>query len=170
MPRYKVLKSVAHNIGHSFTSLMNYVGNDYVMGHILRFARQTGHDTLIIDFVTREVRPPDLVAAPISDIPVHYIKWFWDSVDRQGSDPSFVRAARLTLQYDIQSQRPLKSAPQFMESPYRCDVVVIDDRGKQYASHFEGWWYPELGEIPSEPEPWWKFWNRKSGRSYSDKS
>jgi hypothetical protein len=31
MPRYKVLKGVAHHDGHSFTSLMNYVGNDYVM-------------------------------------------------------------------------------------------------------------------------------------------
>jgi hypothetical protein len=42
MPRFKVLKSVAHNIGHSFTSLMNYSRDDYSMGHILRFARETG--------------------------------------------------------------------------------------------------------------------------------
>jgi len=52
MPRYKVLKGVAHNIGHSFTSLMNYAIDDYTMGHVLRLARQTGRDTLIIDLVT----------------------------------------------------------------------------------------------------------------------
>jgi len=34
MARYKVLKSVAHNIGHSFTSLMNYAGDDY--GNVAR--------------------------------------------------------------------------------------------------------------------------------------
>src|SRR6516225_918103 len=31
MPRFKVLKGVAHNIGHSFTSLMNYSIDDYSM-------------------------------------------------------------------------------------------------------------------------------------------
>jgi hypothetical protein len=36
MPRHKVLKGIAHNIGHSFTSLMNYAKDDYSMGHILR--------------------------------------------------------------------------------------------------------------------------------------
>jgi hypothetical protein len=42
MPRFKVLKGVAHNVGASFTSLMNYASDDYSMGHILRFARQQG--------------------------------------------------------------------------------------------------------------------------------
>jgi hypothetical protein len=162
MPRHKVLKSVAHNIGHSFTSLMNFVDDDYVMGHILRFARQSGHETLTIDFVTNEVKPPELVADPISEVPARYIKWFWDSVDRQGSDRSYVQAARLTLRFDIATQRPHSSLPGCMESPYHCDVTVTDDRGKRYDAHFEGWWYPErLGEIASEARPWWKFWSRK---------
>jgi hypothetical protein len=52
MSRYKVLKSVAHNIGHSFTSLMNYADDDYAMGHLLRFARRSGCNTLTSDFVT----------------------------------------------------------------------------------------------------------------------
>jgi len=51
MARYRVLKSVVHNVGHSFTSLMNYADDDYVMGHILRFARGAGRDTLSIDLV-----------------------------------------------------------------------------------------------------------------------
>jgi hypothetical protein len=42
MARYRVLKRVVHNVGHSFTSLMNFCGDDYVIGHILRFARGTG--------------------------------------------------------------------------------------------------------------------------------
>jgi hypothetical protein len=68
MARFKVLKSVAHNFGHSFTSLMNYAGDDYVMGHILRFARRSGCDTLTIDFVKREAGPPELLAEPTSVI------------------------------------------------------------------------------------------------------
>jgi hypothetical protein len=101
MARYKVLKSVAHNIGHSFTSLMNYAGDDYVMGHILRFARRTEHDTLTIDFVKREADPSELLAPPISEVPARYTEWFWDLVQRHGSDRSLVQSATLTLRYDI---------------------------------------------------------------------
>ncbi len=42
MASYKVLKSVTHNVGASFTSLMNYREEDYVMGHILRRALDVG--------------------------------------------------------------------------------------------------------------------------------
>jgi hypothetical protein len=76
MSRYKVLKSVAHNIGHSFTSLMNYSGDDYVMGHVLRFARKTGCDTLRIDFVNGKASPPELLVDPIADVPARYVNFF----------------------------------------------------------------------------------------------
>jgi len=33
MPKFKVLKGVAHNIGDSFTILMNYSADDYSLGH-----------------------------------------------------------------------------------------------------------------------------------------
>lgn len=166
MARYKVLKSVAHNTGHSFTSLMNYAGDDYVMGHILRFARRTGRDTLTIDFVKGEAGPRELLAEPISDIPTRYTEWFWHLVETQGSDRALVQAATLTLRFDIANQRPLSSAPQFIESPFVCDVEIRDTRGKNYRAHFDGWWHPERREhSKSEPRTWWKFWLlRRQGR------
>jgi len=85
MSRYKVLKGVAHNIGHSFTSLMNYVDDDYVMGHILRFARSTGCSVLTIDFVTGVAQPPELLLSPISSVPSRYTEFFWDLVKNSGS-------------------------------------------------------------------------------------
>ncbi|MFY9751003.1 MAG: hypothetical protein WAJ92_00065 [Candidatus Acidiferrales bacterium] len=159
MARYKVLKGVAHNIGHSFISLMNYAGDDYVMGHILRFARLTGRDTLTMDFVKREAGPPELLAEPISEVPARYMDWFWNLVERHGADRSFVKTATLTLRYDIATQRPHHSAPQLIESPFVCDVQITDTRGKDYAAHFDGWWYPErLENSKTETRPWWKFW------------
>jgi hypothetical protein len=159
MARYKVLKGVAHNIGHSFTSLMNYAGDDYVMGHILRFARRTGSDTLTIDLVKGEGGPAELLSEPISDLPARYTKWFWYLVERHGSDRSYVRGATLTLRYDIAKQRTLRRNPQFTESPYTCDVCVIDSRGKKYLAQFVGWWYPErLDQSRTQSHPWWKVW------------
>jgi hypothetical protein len=40
LPKFKVLKKIAHNI------------DDYSMGHILRFAREAGIGTLTIDLLT----------------------------------------------------------------------------------------------------------------------
>jgi hypothetical protein len=68
MARFTVLKSVAHKIGHSFTSLTKYLGDDYVIGHILRFARRTGRDTLAVDFVKGDAGPPELLKEPVSQV------------------------------------------------------------------------------------------------------
>src|SRR5271170_4357179 len=86
MAKHKVLKSVAHNFGHAFTSLMNYGDDDYVMGHILRFARQSGQDTLTIDLVKREAGPPELMAPPVGAAVDRYAEWFWKLVEQHGSD------------------------------------------------------------------------------------
>jgi hypothetical protein len=159
MARYKVLKGVAHDIGHTFTSLMNYVSDDYVMGHVLRFARRSGRDTLMIDFVAGEAGPPELLLEPISEVPTRYRKWFWEMVQQQGSDPSYVHSAKLTLKFNLAIERPAAIAPEFQESPYECNVLIKDSRGKDYTAHFEGWWFPERHDLPHrKAQPWWKVW------------
>jgi hypothetical protein len=159
MPQYKVLKSVAHNIGHSFTSLMNYSGDDYVMGHILRLARASGRDTLRINFVTGEADPPDLLDGPVSNVPANYTNFFWHLVTTQGSDRSLVSAASLTLHYDIGIMRARRSDPSCSESPYTCEIRVTDNRGRNYAAKFRGWWYPEQMSRASRSS--WKFWEKR---------
>jgi hypothetical protein len=159
MARFKVLKSVAHNIGHSFTSLANYSGDDYVMGHILRFARRTGRDTLTIDFVRGDAGPPELLEEPISQITAWFTHKFWDLVKQHGSDRSLVRNATLMLRYDIGTYHPLLPAPLVTQSPFTCDVQITDIRGKNHAAHFDGWWYPERPErSKTKPHAWWKLW------------
>ena len=158
MPRYKVLKSVAHNIGHSFTSLMNYADDDYVMGHFLRLARKTGRESLHIDFVQNTAEPKELLVEPVSEVPQRYTKFFWDMVKRQGSDRSCVEIATLELRFDTKTERERRGQPEFVESPYVCDVHIRDSRGKDYVAQFSGWWYPERVAIDRKGDPWWKFW------------
>jgi hypothetical protein len=152
MPSFKVLKGVTHNIGHSFTSLMNYSRDDYAMGHILRFARETGFETLTIDFMTGQGSPASLLKDPISHLPGSYTERFWRLVKSSGSDRALVQSATLTLKYDLQRTRPgrIQHAPL---TPYTCDVVVQDIRGKEYRAHFEDWWYVERG-LSSSRQHW----------------
>ena len=162
MPRYKVLKGVAHNIGHSFTSLMNYSVDDYSMGYILRFARETGLDTLTIDFVTGEGKPPLLLGKPISKVPTWYTEMFWDMVARSGSDRSLVQSATLTLKYDLPKSQ-LNPVSGILLTPYVCDVTILDNRGKHYSAHFEDVWYVERGSFIAPVRRWWNpfRWFRK---------
>ena len=154
MPRLKVLKGIAHNIGHSFTSTMNYARDDYTMGHLLRFARETGKDTLIVDFVTGESKPIDLLRDPISDVPSWYTKRFWEMVASSGSDRALVLSATLTLKFDL-----ARTWTGFTiiepASPYVCDVSITDIRGKDYRAHFEGWWHCERAPSVAHARRWW---------------
>lgn len=158
MPRTKVLKGVAHNVGSSFTSLMNYSADDYSLGHILRFARQSGLNTLEIDLLSGQGSPATLLEEPLSALPEWYSKMFLRLVQSAGSDKDFIQSATLTLSYDLQRTRP-SPIPGEPQSPYTCDVSIRDTRGRDYAAHFDGWWFIERMELnrprKSSACTWW---------------
>ena len=159
MPKFKVLKGVAHNIGDSFTSLMNYSADDYSLGHILRFARASGINTLTICLLSGQGSPASLLKHPISDLPTRYSTMFLRLVESSGSDRELIRSAAITLVYDLQNSRPgpVENEPQ---SPFTCDVCIVDVRGKNYASHIEGWWFVErMGSKMSNISPTRRWWN-----------
>jgi hypothetical protein len=145
MPRVKVLKGVAHNVGSSFTSLMNYAADDYSMGHVLRFARESGVDTLTIDLLTGQGSPDVLLRKPISNLPDWYSKMFLRLVQSAGSDRNLIQSATLRLTYDLQRSRP-SPIPGEPQSAYTCDVSIIGIHGMHYLAHFDGWWFVERME------------------------
>jgi len=153
MARYKVLKSVAHNVGHSFTSLMNYWHDDYVMGHILRFSRESRLDSVTIDLVSGEGSPEALLREPIAQIPEYYSSRFHTMVVNSGSSISLIQNASLTVSYDLTKTFTILGSPQ--QNPYTCDVLIVDDRGREYRAHFEGSWYVEKTEIKESVFLWW---------------
>lgn len=108
------------------------------MGHILRFARETGLNTLAIDLVNGEGQPADLLRDPISALPDWYTKMFWNMVTSAGSDWTLIQAATLTLSYDLGGHQPGPRA-EYPQCPYTRDVSILDTRGKTYSAHFEGW-------------------------------
>jgi hypothetical protein len=157
MPGVKVLKGVAHNIGSSFTSLMNYASDDYYMGHILRYARETGIDTLTIDLLTGLGNPESLLKEPISGLPNWYSQMFLRLVESAGSDRKLVQSATLKLVYDLNRNRP-SPIPGEPQTAFACDVSIVDTRGKDYAAHFDGWWACQR-YIPAKHRSirrWWK--------------
>ena len=73
--KYKVIKSAAHNFGHSFVSLMNYRGDDYVMSHLARLVVETGHTELSVDLLSGRGQPSALLWGPIRASVAVYVAW-----------------------------------------------------------------------------------------------
>jgi hypothetical protein len=142
--RRKVLKSVARSVADSFTSLMNWGGDDYVMGHILSAARQSGRTTLEMDLFSAQASPEELLTPPVRRAVETYSARFRSLVTASGSDPSFVASARLKLEFDISVAAPAHRGSHLHQSPYVCTTTIEDDHGKLYESVLTGWWFPEV--------------------------
>jgi len=141
--RYKVLQSVAHSIGHSFVSLMNWGDDDYVMGNLLRRARATGVDTFWVDLLAGTFGPEDLAIPPVRAAATHYVTWFPELVEQHRTEMRWIRSARLEVRFDLSKERPARFAPGQFESPFVCRVEIEDDRGKVWAAEQRDWWFAE---------------------------
>jgi hypothetical protein len=143
MISHKPLKSVSHNFGHSFISLMNYINDDYFLGHLLKQARKTQINRLEVDILNNTAEPKELLTNPIKSSIEHWNKWFPTLVESSGSTMEFVSSATMTIEFDLLTTRLHSTDEKFTENPFFCEIVIIDDRGKSYKHKHEGWWYPE---------------------------
>lgn len=143
MTSRKPLKSISHNFGHSFISLMNYINDDYFLGHLLKQARLTNLNKLDVDILTNTASPDGLLTKPIQDSINHWCKWFPGLVKSSGSTMDYVSKATMSIQFDLNITRPYKDT-HLLESPFTCEIKITDDRGKEYKHIFSDWWYPEI--------------------------
>ena len=143
MISHKPLKSVSHNFGHSFISLMNYVNDDYFLGHLLKQARIINFGRLEVDILKNTAEPMDLLTPPILDSIGYWNKWFPSLVESSGSTMDYVSSAKMTIAFDLKKTRPYLHDNKYTENPFICEITIIDDRGKIYQHTHEGWWFPE---------------------------
>jgi len=143
MTSHKPLKSVSHNFGHSFISLMNFMNDDYFLGHLLRQARKTRINKLTIDVLQNTAKPTELLTEEIKKSIEQWNKWFPSLVESSGSTMDFVSSAIMTVEFDLNQTRPYLNDNQIIESPFTCEIIITDDRGKEYKHKHEGWWFPE---------------------------
>lgn len=143
MPSHKPLKSVSYNFSHSFISLMNYINDDYFIGHLLKQARATKLNRLQIDILQNKAVPEPLLTKEIFNSIEHWNNWFPTLVESSGSSMEFVKSATMTIEFDLKTTKPHSTHSDLMESPFSCEMLIIDDRGKEYKYRHEDWWYPE---------------------------
>ncbi|MDD5360776.1 MAG: hypothetical protein PHN88_01485 [Ignavibacteria bacterium] len=143
MKRHKPLKSVSHNFGNSLVSCMNHIEDNYFLGHLLKQARKTKCSKLEVDILNKEMSPAKLLTKPVIKSLNNWISLYPDMVERSGSSMDYVKSAKLTIEFNLNESRLDSTFKKYIENPYVCEVVIIDDKGKVYNKKQEGWWFPE---------------------------
>ena len=140
MPSRKVLKSVAHNLGHSFLSLMNYGLDDYVVEHLFKAARAADKPHVRIDMLNGIIEPPELRKPVIQEAVARYHAWLPRLVLSQGSSPDFLRSVQVDIRFDFSKAHSYGFIPHLTAPVYEAVVCIVDDRGKEHEAKVPEWW------------------------------
>jgi len=143
MPKYKNIKSAAHNFGYSFLSDMNYVGTGsafrYVPEALYVAAKEAGAPLVTIDFLKQEVEPPSMATPAVRESVANYARWLPKLLDSQSVDPEMVRQARMSLSFDFEHPRQSRYDPSRELPTVRCTVTFTDDRGVTHEAVPDKW-------------------------------
>ena len=105
-PSHKALNSVVRSLERSFTSLMNYYGDDYVMGHVASAAWSSGSSFFHVDLLSGATDSSPLLVPQVRTSVTRYVEWFPDMVRRSNSSMEFVMEAALVVTVDPTQRRP----------------------------------------------------------------
>ncbi|MDB4908084.1 MAG: hypothetical protein JWO05_2868 [Gemmatimonadetes bacterium] len=156
--KYKVIKSAAHNFGHSFVSLMNWSGDDYTMSHLAREVVERDMPVLEVDLLSGRAAPQALLVPPVGASVTRYLDWFPKLLVSQRIDPAVVRAASLRIQFQPERRSVNHGFSNAWEIPFECLVAIEDDRGKRHEGRVRAFWTVDDSFAPPRAlrrAAWW---------------
>lgn len=117
--KYKNIKSVLHNFGHSFFSLMNYVDDEYIIDIVGKILKEIDTHELRIYF-------PEGRLSPDFDYPEKLkksVKYWTDALPRQASSQNV----------DISKVTEIQLVVRLTRLGLHYHAEAKDDRGTQYS-------------------------------------
>lgn len=117
-PGYKVLKSIAHNLSHSFVSYTNYVDDGMVIDDIRELVRKIEGHRISIDWVPGREQNPALPSRVVKSIELHK-----QSLLRMVHGMGALMGSIKEFRTDIYLMENYQMA---------VDGVLTDDRGRVY--------------------------------------
>lgn len=140
MPSYKRLKSLAHNVAHSFLSNMNYVDGDYVGEDLFQRARKAGASRVRIDFLTGTVEPSAVRTPRVVDSVARTRDWLPRQAASEGCDFRAIQSFVLQIDFRFDQTRESKNVPGLELPAYDAHAVIVDDRGRNHDAKVPEWW------------------------------
>jgi hypothetical protein len=140
MARYKVLKSVAHNVGHRYLSLMNWRAGNYVVEHLYRAAREANEPRVVINVLRGSIAPETVRTPVLLESVAHARAWLGQLVQSQGAALDMVSTVTISVDFRFWDTRPSASVPDLDLVAYTCSVEIVDDRGRTHTAVVPEWW------------------------------
>ena len=142
--KYKNIKSVAHNLGHSFLSDMNAatVRGQYVFvpQRLIAAAAAARVSHIAIDFVTGQIAPDAVRSRELEAAVRQYADNLPHLLESQNVDPTAIVGARMTIDLDYERTREARYAPAESIPEFTCTVTLTDHRGKRHIGAPTNWW------------------------------
>jgi hypothetical protein len=147
--KYKAIKGAAHNFAHSFTSLMNYGPDNYVMSYLAHAAATSGEAELRVDLLSGTAEPAALLTAPVLRSIDGYVRWFPRHLESMNVSIQAIRRATLRVRFDLEGRTASTHYPASVLCPFESSVEVEDDRGKVHLGTVRDEWMGD--EDPERP-------------------
>jgi hypothetical protein len=133
------LRSIAQGAIEDFTSLMNHVEGDAVMGHVARAARATGATTLRVDLLADRAEDSALLVPPVREAVLALAAWLREQLARDRAGAPDIRAAEMIVTMDPATRRTNR-IDGAEELPFTCAVRLTDARGAVHSWRITDWW------------------------------
>ena len=140
MASHKVLRSVAHNLGHSYLSLMNWRGENYVVEHLYQRAKSTGESEVRIDALAGTIEPPAFQIPVLLESVAGLRGAVARMVQTGGAALDLVSSVRMVIRFDLHARKYSDRVPDVELAVYDCTVEILDERGKQHVATVKEWW------------------------------
>ena len=167
--KYKVLKSAAHNFGHSFASSLNWRGDDYVMSHLARAVVSSGEVELNVDLLSGRAEPTPLLEWPVQASVADYVRRFPDLLRSQRIAVEAVRAATMRVRFQPERRVDMSEGVGGWTIPFECVVSLTDDHGEVHRGRVVDDWSVVNFNVPPgwrRRFGWWLFDLRRSWHRY----
>lgn len=123
MAKYKVLKSIAHNTGHSLLGATNWYQGKFPFEHLSHAMRQSEQPRVQVDLLAGTIKPAALRTAEVDQF-IELGQIILESLlRREGWSPEQMQRAEFYLDLDAPA----------------CRVEIEDDRGKLHTGNVVDW-------------------------------
>lgn len=138
MAKLKVLKSVGHNLMHSYLSLMNYWENDYVISHLFAIAKKNNHSSIFIDVLNRRIQPEFFNIEVIKQSLIALEKDFRRLLDSNKLTIDYIKSVTTKVEFDLLNPKIGVTGHELER--YTCHVEIVDSNGKSHSANVKEWW------------------------------
>lgn len=128
MAKLKVLRSIGHNLAHSYMSLMNYRNGNYVCSYLEELSRNNNQTHIVINVLDCTLEPRSFKIPVIRDSLLDLKRNLIRNLESDKLTIDHVKSVIITVDFELGNVLRFQSGLEVI--PYHCLVQIEDCNGK----------------------------------------